>query len=69
MNQSGVSWVNPTTLQTNTVAASLYAIPENYETIKENIRIKGILEPLIVSGNVVVSGNLRLKIAILLSIS
>jgi len=68
MNQSGVSWVNPTTLQTNTVAASLYAIPENYETIKENIRIKGILEPLIVSGNVVVSGNLRLKIAMELGI-
>jgi DNA modification methylase len=63
MNQSVVSWVNPATLQTNSVAASLYAIPENYETIKENIRIKGILEPLIVSKKVVISGNLRLKIA------
>jgi DNA modification methylase len=68
MNQSVVSWVNPTTLQTNTVAASLYSIPENYETIKENIRIKGILEPLIVSGDVIVSGNLRHRIALELGI-
>lgn len=64
MNQSVVTWVNPATLQTNTVAASLYAIPENYETMKDNIRVQGILEPLIVSGNVVVSGNLRLQIAL-----
>lgn len=64
MNQSVVSWVNPSTLQTNSVAASLYSVPENYETIKENIKAMGILEPLIVSGNTVVSGNLRLKIAL-----
>lgn len=64
MNQSVVSWVNPATLQPNSVAASLYAIPENYDTIKENIKIKGILEPLIVSGDVLVSGNLRLQIAL-----
>lgn len=64
MNQSVVTWVNPATLQTNKVAASLYAIPENYETMKENIRVQGILEPLIISGNVVISGNLRRQIAL-----
>jgi DNA modification methylase/ParB-like chromosome segregation protein Spo0J len=64
MNQSVVTWVNPATLQPNKVASSLYAVPENYETMKENIKQMGILEPLIVSGNIVVSGNLRLQIAL-----
>lgn len=64
MNQSIITWVAPTTLQANHLAASLYSVPENYETIKENIKAMGILEPLIVSGNTVVSGNLRLKIAL-----
>jgi DNA modification methylase/ParB-like chromosome segregation protein Spo0J len=64
MNQSIITWVAPTTLQANQLAASLYSVPENYETIKENIKQMGILEPLIVSGNTVVSGNLRLQIAL-----
>lgn len=44
-------------------AQTLYSTPENYESIKENINRVGILTPLHVVGDVVVSGNLRLRIA------
>jgi DNA modification methylase/ParB-like chromosome segregation protein Spo0J len=64
MNPQTISWVAPTTLQANPFAASLYSIPENYENIKENISQMGILTPLHVCENQVISGNLRLKIAL-----
>ena len=63
MKQS-VTWVNPKLLKRNKVVNGLYSIPENYETIKENIALVGILTPLHVVRNVVVSGNLRLQIAL-----
>lgn len=63
MNQSVVKWVNPFELRQSQEVANLYSLPENYETIKENISKVGILTPLNVIEGVVVSGNLRLRIA------
>lgn len=63
MNQSVVKWVNPFELKQSKEVANLYSLPENYDTIKENISNVGILTPLNVIEGVVVSGNLRLRIA------
>jgi len=63
MEQGKIIWIDPYELQENEVSKGIYAIPTNYEMIKENINQVGILEPLIVVGNVVISGNLRLQIA------
>lgn len=61
----GDSVVNPQMLKVNSRTQSLYAIPSNYEGILENIREFGILTPLLVNRDYeVISGNLRLKIAI-----
>ena len=64
MNQSVVKWVNPFELKQSKEVANLYSLPENYEIIKENISKVGILTPLSVIEGVVVSGNLRLRIAV-----
>lgn len=58
-----ITWVSPSELTEGVAASNLYSIPENYQTIKENISQVGILTPLHVMGNVVVSGNIRLRIA------
>jgi DNA modification methylase len=63
MNQSVVKWVDPFELKQSQEVANLYSLPENFETIKENISKVGILTPLNVIEGVVVSGNLRLRIA------
>ncbi len=63
MKQGIILWVNPRDLNENKVSNKLYSIPENYERMKENIKVVGILEPIIVIDNVVESGNLRLRIA------
>jgi hypothetical protein len=63
MKQGVITWVDPNKLKENEVSKKLYSIPENYEMMKENISQFGILEPLIVTDNVVESGNLRLQIA------
>ena len=63
MKHGIITWVDPNQLKENEVSKKLYSIPENYELMKENISQFGILEPLIVTDNVVESGNLRLQIA------
>ena len=63
MKHGIITWVDPNQLKENEVSKKLYSIPENYEMMKENISQFGILEPLIVTDNVVESGNLRLQIA------
>jgi DNA modification methylase len=63
MKHGIITWVNPNQLKENEVSKKLYSIPENYEMMKENISQFGILEPLIVTDDVVESGNLRLQIA------
>jgi ParB-like chromosome segregation protein Spo0J len=44
----------------------MYQVPSNYEEIKKSIEEHGIIEPLIVdrATNVLISGNLRLQIAL-----
>lgn len=60
-----VSVVNPQKLKVNLTTQSLYVIPSNYEEILNNIREFGILTPLLVNKDYeVISGNVRLKIAI-----
>lgn len=62
---SSVSVVNPLELKVNSTTQSLYVIPTNYEEILNNIREFGILTPLLVNLDYeVISGNLRLMIAI-----
>jgi len=66
MIEPKVVWVDPNMLIENQVTNSLYSLnPENLESIKESICRLGILEPLIVDpDNVVVSGNIRLRVAL-----
>jgi ParB-like chromosome segregation protein Spo0J len=56
-------------LHKNELLSSIYLIPENYDVIKNNIKEFGLLTPLLVDENYyVISGNLRLQIAIDLKI-
>ena len=66
MEEQKVVWVDPQNLYENEVTNNLYSLnPENLESIKENIDKFGILEPLIVdSDNVIISGNIRLRVAL-----
>ena len=54
----------------NQTMCDIYSTPENYKEIKGNIQKYGIIQPLLVneSDDQVISGNLRLKIAIELGI-
>jgi DNA modification methylase len=62
--------VDPTTLIENQVVTEIYPVTENYQSILENIKAMGVLEPLLVDEhNVVISGNLRRQIAIELGIT
>lgn len=65
-NLSHVEYVSPKSINRNIELSNLYRIPSNYEMIKENISVMGIITPLIVnsSKNIIVSGNLRHMIAI-----
>ena len=65
-NLSHVEYVSPKSINRNLELGNLYRIPSNYDMIKENISIMGIITPLIVNSNnnIIVSGNLRHMIAI-----
>lgn len=57
--------MDPVELVVNTISEGVYSIPENYEIISADIAENGILEPIIVDGKYrVISGNIRLKIAL-----
>jgi len=58
-----VQHVAADTLIENEITNGLYSLPENYDSLKQSVIEMGILEPIIVNGNKVVSGNLRLNIA------
>ena len=63
INQN-VVYVSTHKLQKNELLDSIYHKPENYNDIYENIRDYGLLTPLLVSEDyTVISGNLRLQIA------
>lgn len=65
-NLSHVEYVSPKTINRNVELGNLYKLPNNYEMIKENISVMGIITPLIVNSfnNIIVSGNLRHMIAL-----
>jgi DNA modification methylase len=54
----------------STANTGIYSRPENYDLIKENIEIMGLITPLIVdaNSNEIISGNIRHQIAIELGI-
>lgn len=62
----GFQWVDPQLLIINKQIETLYGIPPNYEDIKRNIEEFGIIQPITVNKEtmVVLSGNLRLKVAL-----
>ncbi len=62
--------VDPTTLIVNQVVTEIYSVNQNYQSLLENIKAMGVLEPLLVDEhNVVISGTLRRLIAIELGIT
>ena len=65
LNNNQVVAVNTNDLVLNQTIVDLYSTPENYEDIKNNILEFGVIQPILVnrSNLVVISGNLRLKIA------
>jgi DNA modification methylase len=64
--QKSVEFVKPQSIIRNVDLEHLYRLPNNYEFIKENIRVMGIITPLIVNSNnyEIISGNLRHRTAI-----
>jgi DNA modification methylase len=65
-NLSHVEYVSPKSINRNVELGNLYRLPNNYEMIRENISVMGIITPLIVNSfnNTIVSGNLRHLIAL-----
>ena len=62
---TNVSMVPPQMLKKNSTTGFLYAVPENYEQIRDNIKEFGLLIPLLVNNNYeIISGNLRCQIAV-----
>ena len=65
LNNNQVVAVNTNDLVLNQTIVDIYSTPENFADIKSNILQFGVIQPILVnrSNLVVVSGNLRLKIA------
>lgn len=65
LNNKKVILVNTNDLVLNQTIVDLYSTPENFADIKSNILQFGIIQPILVNrlNMVVISGNLRLKIA------
>jgi site-specific DNA-methyltransferase (adenine-specific) len=65
LNNNQVVAVNTNDLVLNQTIVDIYSTPKNFEDIKSNILEFGIIQPILVnrSNLIVVSGNLRLKIA------
>ena len=65
-----IIYVDPTTLIDNQVVTEIYSVNQNYQSLLENIKVMGILKPLLVDErNVVILGSLRRLIAIELGIT
>ena len=56
-NPSQIEYVSPNSIFRNVEIENLYLIPKNYEMLKENISVMGIITPLIVNSfnNVIIS--------------
>ena len=65
LNNNQVVAVNTDDLVLNQTIVDIYSTPENFADIKSNILQFGVIQPILVnrSNLIVVSGNLRLKIA------
>jgi hypothetical protein len=61
-----IQYVNPKKLHLNELGVNTYSTPQNYNEIRDNIEQMRILQPVLVNMNGlrVVSGNLRVKIAL-----
>ena len=70
IKETGIVWIDPNLLIPNQEIEKLYGTPKNYEEIKINIQTFGIIQPIIVnkSTSEVLSGNLRLKVALELNL-
>lgn len=69
--EKGIKLLDPQLLIINEEIESIYGTPANYDDIRDNIRSFGIIQPIIVNKSTleVISGNLRLKIALELNYS
>ncbi len=67
---NNVVFVTTDSIRPNQTKMGIYGKPENYEKIKENISLMGVLVPLLVEEktNEIISGNLRHQIALELNI-
>ena len=70
IKETGIVWIDPNLLIPNQEIEKLYGTPKNYEEIKINIQTFGIIQPIIVNKSTteVLSGNLRLKVALELNL-
>ncbi len=61
-----VVYIHPNKLRLNDIGASTYCTPQNYREIRQNIEEVGVIQPILVNPNGlrVISGNLRVQIAI-----
>jgi DNA modification methylase len=69
--EKGIKLLDPQLLIINEEIETIYGTPANYNDIRENIKSFGIIQPIIVNKSTleVISGNLRLKIALELNYS
>ena len=67
---NNVVYVTTNSIRPNPTKMGIYGKPENFEKIKENISLMGVLVPLLVEEktNEIISGNLRHQIALELNI-
>jgi hypothetical protein len=64
--ENGFTYLDPKTLIINEKINAIYGTPPNYDDIRDNIKAFGIIQPIIVNRSTleVISGNLRLKVAL-----
>jgi len=64
--ENGFTYLDPKTLIINEKINAIYGTPPNYNDIRDNIKAFGIIQPIIVNRSTleVISGNLRLKVAL-----
>lgn len=70
IKETGIVLIDPNLLIPNQEIEEIYGTPKNYEDIKINIQSFGIIQPIIVNKSTyeVLSGNLRLKVALELNL-
>lgn len=69
IKKNEVVYLDPNLLTLNQLGVNTYSTPQNYNEIKENILQLGVIQPILVNKNYqVISGNLRVQIALELGI-